>query len=84
MDSIETLGSTEFAMRNAMLRIDAISEAKTAHEAILFFGAATAYITASAELKAITESSWANLLDLADAAYNTHPLATGTSDNFTF
>jgi hypothetical protein len=57
MDSIETLGSTEFAMRNAMLRIDAISEAKTAHEAIFFFGAATAYITASAELKAITESS---------------------------
>jgi hypothetical protein len=59
MDSIETLKSTEFAMRNAMLRIDAISEAKTAHEAIFCFGAATAYITVSAELKAITESSWA-------------------------
>lgn len=83
MDSIETLGSTEFAMRNAMLRIDAISGAKTAHEAIFRFGAATAYITASAELRAIAESAWANLLDQADAAYNSHPLATGISDDFT-
>jgi hypothetical protein len=83
MDSIETIGSTEFATRMALIRIDAITVADTTQNVIFRYGAATAYITASAELKAITESAWANLLDLADAAYNTHPLATGTSDNFT-
>ena len=55
MDSIETLGSTEFAMRKAMLRIDAISSAKSTEEAVFCFGAASAYITACAELKAIPE-----------------------------
>lgn len=82
MDSIETLGTTEFAMRKAMLRIEAISSAKSTEEAIFHLGAATAYITACAELKAIPEKVWANLLDDADAAYNSHPSAGGTSESF--
>lgn len=82
MDSIETLGTTEFAMRHVMLRIDAISSAKSTEEVVFRFGAASAYITACAELKAIPEVEWANFLNAADAAYNAHPLAGGTSENF--
>ncbi|PBP46179.1 hypothetical protein [Pseudomonas syringae] len=82
MDSIKTLGTTKFAMRKAMLRINAISSAKSTEEAVFIFGAATADITAYAELKAIPEKVWANLLGDADAAYNSHPSAGDTSERF--
>lgn len=82
MDSIETIGSTEFATRMALIRIDAITGADTAQNVIFRYGAATAYVTAAAEMNAISETSLVNLLDQADAAYDAHRLATGTSADF--
>ena len=82
MDSIETLGSTKYTLTQALIRIDAIGTATSPADVIFRFGAATAYITAAAELKALAEASWSELLDLADKLYNEHPLATGTSEDF--
>lgn len=82
MDSIETIGSTEYATRTALLRIDAITNADTAQNVIFRYGAATGYISAASELYAISETALVHLLDQADAAYDTHPLATGTSADF--
>ena len=82
MDSIETIGSTEFATRMAHLRIDAITGADTAQNVIFRYGAATAYVSAAGDLYVISETALVTLLDQADAAYDSHPLATGTSADF--
>lgn len=82
MDTIEILGSTEFAMTRALIRIDSISSAGTVADVIFRFASAVGYINACADIKAINESAWARLLDLADKAYDAHPLATGRSDDF--
>ena len=76
MDTIETLGNTEFVMTRAILRIDSISSAATASDAIFRFAYAVGYVNACADMKAINEDAWARLLDLADKAYDAHPLAT--------
>jgi hypothetical protein len=82
MDTIETLGSTEFAMTRALIRIDSISSAGTVADVIFRFASAVGYVNACADINAINESAWARLLDLADKAYDAHPLATGRSDDF--
>lgn len=82
MDTLETLGSTEFAMTRALIRIDSISAAATAPDAIFRFASAVGYINACADIKTISEDAWARLLDLADTAYDAHPLGTGRSDDF--
>lgn len=82
MSSIEKLGSTQYALTGALVRIDAIGSASTKADVIFRFGAATGYISAAAELKVLNETSWAELLDLADKLYNKHLLAMGTSGDF--
>lgn len=82
MDTLETLGSTEFAMTRALIRIDSISSAAAAADVIFRFASAVGYVNACADIKAISEHAWARLLDLADKAYDAHPLATGRSDDF--
>jgi len=82
MDTLETLGSTEFAMTRALIQIDSISSAGTAADAVFRFASAVGYVNACADIKAINENAWARLLDLADKAYDAHPLATGRSDDF--
>ena len=82
MDSIETIGSTEYATRTALLRIDAITNADSAKNVIFRYGTATGYISAASGLFAISEAALVHLLDHADAAYDTHPLATGASADF--
>lgn len=82
MDTLETLGSTEYAMTRAIIRIDSISAAATVADVIFRFASATGYVNACADMKAINENAWARLLDLADKAYDAHPLATGRSEDF--
>ncbi|MCH5551111.1 hypothetical protein L6227_17685 [Pseudomonas syringae pv. syringae] len=82
MDTIESLGSTEYATTRALIRIDAIGTADTPALLIYRLAAASAYITAAAELKVITENAWAELLELADRTYNAHHLAVDTADSF--
>lgn len=82
MDTLETLGSTEYAMTRALIRIDFISAATTVPDTIFRFASAVGYVNACADIKAINENAWARLLDLADKAYDAHPLATGRSDDF--
>jgi hypothetical protein len=82
MSSIEKLGSIQYALTEALVRIDAIGTATSPADVIFRFGAATSYIAAAAELKALAEASRSELLDLADKLYNQHPLATGTSEDF--
>ena len=82
MDTIETLGSTEFAMTRALIRIDSISSAGTVADVIFRFASAVGYVNACADTKAINENAWAKLLELAAKAYDAHPLATGRSDDF--
>lgn len=82
MDTIETLGSAEFAITRAIIRIDSISSAATAADTIFRFASAVAYVNACADIKAINENAWARLLDLADKAHDAHPLSTGRSDDF--
>lgn len=82
MDTIETLGSTEYAMNRAMIRIDSIGTAKTAAEALYQFAAVTGYITAVTELNAITHHARAILLELANTAYDDNLLAEGKARYF--
>lgn len=80
MDTIETRGSTEFVMTRAIIRIDSISSAATASDAIFRFAYAVGYINVCADMKAIYEDARARLLDLAHKAYDAHPLATCRPD----
>ena len=43
MDTLETLGTTEYAISRVMIRIDSISRAKTATEVLYRFATATGY-----------------------------------------
>ena len=82
-DFIETIGNTEFEFRMMLIRIDAIGNADTAHNAIFRYGATPTYISAAAaDMYAISETSLFKLLDQADAAYDAHPSATGTTADF--
>ena len=83
MNSNETtIGSTDCAARTALLQIDPITNAKPPQNVIFRYGAATGYISAASELYSISETALVHLLDQANAAYDTHPLATGTSADF--
>jgi hypothetical protein len=82
MDTIETLGSTEYAMTRVMIRIDSISTAKTAVEALYRFAAVTGYTTATADMNAVPQQALAILRDLTEAAYDAHPLAIGKARDF--
>lgn len=49
MDTLETLGSTEFAMTRALIRIDSISAATTVPDTIFRFASAVGYVNACAD-----------------------------------